>query len=285
MLLGMVRVYYTDAKLGVDQEEASSYLIPLGETGSTVNWDAAEATDLTPGDLETEPAAGASFAALPGEAAKEKSYEQWKKSLAEYVYRNARLELLRCAELKLWSKPGESERDFRVRLTQAAREHRDAATEKLRARYAPKLAALQDRIRRAEQAVAVQQEQSRSSQIGTAISFGTAILSAVFGRRRTSATSIGKAGIAVRGVGRSMKESSDVSRAQENVVALQQQLADLDGEFQQEVSATAGACDGSAFSIETVTVKPKKTNITAESLLLAWTPFMMSGASATPAWR
>jgi hypothetical protein len=40
--------------------------------------------------------------------------------------------------VKLVSRAGESERDFRLRLHQAARESRDAAVEKLRASYAPK---------------------------------------------------------------------------------------------------------------------------------------------------
>jgi hypothetical protein len=41
-----------------------------------------------------------------------------------------------------------------------AREQRDAIAEKLRVKFAPKVATLQDRIRRAEQAVEVQKSQA-----------------------------------------------------------------------------------------------------------------------------
>jgi hypothetical protein len=51
------------------------------------------------------------------------------------------------------SNADESERDFRVRLQRSAREARDDAAEKLKRKYAPKFAALEERKRRAEQAV------------------------------------------------------------------------------------------------------------------------------------
>ena len=42
------------------------------------------------------------------------------------------------------SKPNESERDFRVRLQQAAREERDQQAEQLRQKFAPKIAAVDE---------------------------------------------------------------------------------------------------------------------------------------------
>src|SRR5206468_5531417 len=105
---------------------------------------------LAEADLERDPQPGAAFAPLPGPASQAKNYEGWKKSLAEALYRTSKLSLFRSTALKTVSNPGESERDFRVRLQQIAREQRDAAKDELRARYAPKLATIQDRIRRAE---------------------------------------------------------------------------------------------------------------------------------------
>ena len=51
--------------------------------------------------------------------------------------------------MKLTSQPGESERDFRIRLQQSAHEARDAAVEKLRVRYAPKVQRLANKVRSA----------------------------------------------------------------------------------------------------------------------------------------
>ena len=84
---------------------------------------------------------GAQFVEVPGEATKVKSYASWRKDLANWIYRNQRLELLESPTLDIVSNPGESERDFRVRLQQIGREQRDDAVEKLRRKYAPKVRA------------------------------------------------------------------------------------------------------------------------------------------------
>jgi hypothetical protein len=47
-------------------------------------------------------------------------------------------------------------------------------------------------------------------------------------------STLGRATTAARGVGRSMKEGQDVERAQENVEAISQKLADLEADFQAE---------------------------------------------------
>jgi hypothetical protein len=194
--------------------------------------------------------------------------------------------LFRSAALDQASRPGESERDFRARLHHAAREARDAQVEKLRQKYAPKLATLQDRIRRAEQARQVQAEQARQSKLSTAISFGATVLGAVFGRKAASVGNVGRAGTAARGVGRSMKESQDVARAEENIRALQKQLADLDAQFQAETSAVAARIDPANEPLESVAVRAKKTDVNVNLLALAWAPYWQApGAAALPAWK
>ena len=54
--------------------------------------------------------------------------------------------LMTVPSLKLVSRPGESEGDFRARLSLALREQRDAAMKALQQRYAPKVAQLRDRL-------------------------------------------------------------------------------------------------------------------------------------------
>ena len=158
--------------------------------------------------------------------------------------------------------------------------------QKLRQKYAPKLATLQDRIRRAEQAKQVQAEQARQSKMSTAISFGATVLGAIFGRKAASAGNIGRAGTAARGVGRTMKESQDVARADENIQALQKQLTDLDGQFQSETSAVAARIDPTTEPLDTVAIRAKKTDVNVSLLALAWAPYWQTeGAAAIPAWK
>jgi hypothetical protein len=267
-LLGLATVHYSDAKTGVDYDEAACLLAEFPEGAVAVDWDAAETLDLAADELESSPAPGALFAAPPSAASKAKSYEAWKKSLVDHLYRSRRLELLCCDALGQCSRAGESERDFRVRLQQAAREERDRLAEKLRAKFGPKVAALEERIRKAQQAVEREQDQSRTSMWGTIASVGTTMAGAFLGRGRFTAT---KVGTAVRGATRIAKEESDVSRARENVEALRQQLADLEAKFQEELAAVSDKIDPLTIELTPKPIKPKKTNIAVNTIALAWT--------------
>ena len=183
------------------------------------------------------------------------------------------------------SKPGESERDFRVRLQQRAREQRDHTAESLRKKYAPKIAALQDRIRRAEQAVERESQQSRQSQLQAALAVGATLLGAFMGRKTVSATTLGRATTAIRGAGRAMKEAKDVGQAQDNVQALQQQLAELETQFKTETDRLA-AVDPLTENLETIALKPTKANIVVKLVALAWTPYWQdTQGNLTPAWK
>src|SRR6185503_12268619 len=154
------------------------------------------------------------------------------------------------------SNPGETEREFRLRLQQIAREQRDEAVEQLRRKYAPKFEQLQGRKRRAEQAVQRETEQAQGQKMQTAISFGATLLSSFLGRKRASMSTLGRATTAVRGVGRSMRESQDVERAQDDVEAISQKLADLEEDFQAETKALESSIDPQTEQLEKVSLKP-----------------------------
>jgi hypothetical protein len=284
-LLGSAKIYFRDAKLGAEQSQDVSLLLPLQDDTSPVDWEQAEPADFSEPDLDRAPAGGAAYAALPRQAAQPKSYDAWRKALADALYRTRRLDLFKSPSLGEASRPGETERDFRVRLGQAARERRDEAVDRLRQKYAPKLAALAERARRAEQAVQRKAEQARQSKVQTAISFGTTVLGSIFGRKAVSAGTIGRATTAARGVGRSYKESQDVARAQETVAAVRQQMEELDARMREEVADLEARLDPAAEELQTVSVRPKKTDIDPRPVSLVWAPYWeRAGATPEPAW-
>ena len=120
----------------------------------------------------------------------------------------------------------------------------------------------------------------------TAISFGATLLSSFMGRKRMSMSTLGRATTAVRGVGRSMKESEDVGRAEENVTALMQQLADLEAEFKAETETLERSYDPQTEQLDTVSLKPTKANINVKLLTLVWAPYWHDAqGQAKPAWE
>jgi hypothetical protein len=284
-LIACSKVYFEDAKTGVATEAPASALVDIGSGAVAVDWERAQPVDFVETDLESDPAPGARYLALAPEASRAKSYDAWRKSLVDFVYRTQKLELSRSPSTKAVSKPGETERDFRIRLQHDAREERDRMKEKLRQKYAPKHTALDARIARADQAREREAEQATQSKIQTAISFGTTLLSAFTGRKTLSAATLGKATTAARGVGRAMKDSADVARADDTVESLKKQLADLEAQFDAEVAELEARLDPLTETLETVTLKPKKSNIDVKLCALAWTPmWQASDGRLTAAW-
>jgi len=285
MLLGSSQIRFSDSKSGVDTTQDMTVLAPIADGPVTVDWDKTTVAELAVADLEQSPADGAQFLSLPGSASKAKSYGDWNKDFGGWLFRTQKVEVFKSPSTKEASKPGESERDFRVRLQQAGRECRDKGAEELRQKYASKITTLQDRIRRAELAKEKQQAESRSSQMQAAISVGASILGAFMGRKTISATNIGRATTAIRSAGRVMKESKDVGAAEENVSALQQQLADLEAQFKSECDSLAASTDPLNEKLETISIKPTKANIAVKLVALAWTPHWRDARGAlTSAW-
>ena len=286
MLLGASQVRVSDSKAGVDMTQDVTVLAPISDGAVAVDWDHAMEAGLALADLESAPSDGAQFGAVPSAASKPKSYEAWSKDFSGWLFRNQKVDLFKSPSTKEVSNPGESERDFRVRQQQSGREARDKQSDSLRQKYAPKIAALQDRIRRAGQMVERQQAESRASQMQAAISVGASILGAFLGRKTISATNIGRATTAIRGASRAIKESKDVGQVEENVSVLQQQLADLEGQFKMETDALAVATDPLNEKLETVSLKPTKSNIAVNLVALAWTPHWQDGKGVlTQSWQ
>jgi hypothetical protein len=89
----------------------------------------------------------------------------------------------------------------------------------------------------------------------------------------------------MRGVSRSAEESQDVKRAAETVEAVNAQLADLQAEFEAEMAALQAKIDPLTEPLETLSLKPKKTDIQVQLVTLAWLPFWQDEAGAlTAAW-
>lgn len=275
-LFATATVHYQDAKRGIDHAEEVAPLAPLTADGA--DWYAAEPTDLGKGDLESEPVSGARFAPLPAAAVKARSYDSWRKALEECLYRTRRCELFKSDTLGEVSKPGESERDFRIRLAEKGREKRDEQVEILRKKYGAKIAQLQERIRRAHQVREKQAAQASQQTLQTVLSAGSAVLGMFFGRRRT----LSAAGTAVRGVGRTFQERQDVSQAEETIEALEKQLADLNAELETEVDNLEERFDPEAGELEVVGLKPRKADVEVRFLTLAWAPKREGGG---PAWK
>ncbi|TXT36185.1 MAG: hypothetical protein FD138_1065 [Planctomycetota bacterium] len=275
-LLGIAKAHFVKTTADVDVWDSVSILASVTEEISLDPWDDGALSHDGPPDLERTPADGAAFAPLPADLAKPKKYATLTTALKDHLYRVHRLTIWKCKSPKDISRPGETEGDVRARLSQMLREERDLAVEKLRQKFAPKVAALQEQLRKAEQRKAKEEEQAKSQTWGTMLTVGSSLLGAFLGKKTLSATNVGKAATAARSAGKLAKERGDIAFADENVEAVQQRLAALDAEFKAEAEKLSAHVDPTAIELEEVTLQPKKADITISQVALIWTPWSVN---------
>jgi hypothetical protein len=269
VILGAARVAFSDATLGVEVSRDLVCTTPITDGAVPVDWSAAAPIDIPVASLRNSAEPDASFQALPAAAAQPKNYAAWQKAFSRWLAQEQKLELLRHRDTRLTSRPGETERDFRIRVQDAARSARDAAVEAVRQKYASRQASLVERLRRAEAAVGRESEQASQQKLQTVVSLGATLFGALLGRKMVSTGTLGRATTAARGVGRAMKESSDVQRASESAEAVRAQQQQLESQMQEETRTIAAAFERPP-DFEHVSLLPKRGQVVVQLIALAW---------------
>jgi hypothetical protein len=269
-LLGRGKLHFANATARIDHWKEVAVLAD-GDLGNTADvWANSKPLDTQVLELETSPVDGATFAELPDAMVKAKSYTLWTTALKNHLYGSQSLALFKSAALKATSQPGESERDFRIRLSQQARERRDEGVEKLRAKYESKLVTLREQLRRAEQRVEREEAQASQSTWQAAGSVISSLAGALLGRKKVSATNVGRAATAARAASRAAQQRGDVTHAAETVEAVQERIADLEGELRSEVEKLDSETAPESLPIERIELRPKKADIAVEPVALVW---------------
>lgn len=284
-LLATARIRFSQSATGIDETRDITVFLPVAEEIQVTMWDDAEVSTEPPFEQCDDAENGATFESLATELSRAKTFGELQSALKDHLYATEKLSLWKCPELKQVSKAGESEGDFRARVAHAIREARDLQIEKLRGKYAPKLATLHEQLRKALQKVEKQKAQASQQTYSVAINLGTSILGAVFGRKLASASTINKAATTMRSVGRAAGERQDVTQAEETVEAIQAKIDELNIHFESEANALLDGATPDKIPLEEISVAPKKADVTVVKLSLCWTPWTLDAkGNAEKAW-
>ncbi len=267
--LGAADITFSNSKYGVNATRRVLHRTAIGDGAIPVGWESAAELPLGPNDLEKEPLPDATFAPCPVTITAN-DVDSWRDLYESWLRAGQSVTLLRSAAFQLVSDPDETEGAFRARLQLRAREARDAAVEELRKKYAEKTARLQERRAKADQRVDREQAQAGAARMDAWVSAGTAILGMLLGRKRLSVTSASRMGTALRRAGRSREQAADVTRAQESAERIDQQMAELNAELQREVDALGDSYDAQREELESVDVRPKRSDIRIHFVAVGW---------------
>jgi len=275
-ILGASLINYFNDKLGINLNIEKIFVTEINDSPIPVNWENSIELMIDLNELQNQPYQKCEFLPLPKAALNIKNYDVWKKEFLNYIYNNQKLELFKSPSFNQYSKPGESEQDFRIRLKQFANEKRDEELDKLRKKYGPKLKSIEEKLRKAEQIVERETEQAKQQKIQTTISIGATIIGAIIGKKLGGVTNIGRATTAARGGARVLKEEQDIERAKENVEKYKKELEELEKEFQSEIEKLSQKIDPLKEEFEKIIIKPMKKDIIIKLFSFVWLPYKKS---------
>jgi hypothetical protein len=270
-------VHFSSARAGADGNRKIRTLHRFTATG--VDWENEVALPAGIDEGTTEPVAGASFGDLPGFAMNAANYKQVEKDFAEMLYRNERAEVFSCPALKVWSKLGESEGDFRARLTHEAHEARDAAIDKLRGVVSKKISTLEGRLRTAEGQLTKEKAEANSAKMQAGVSMLGGLLGGLMGRKGGLGT-LTRGTTAINKATGAYKQQQDVANATAKVAGIEAEIEAMRTEMETEVARITNSYDPAALALETESIKPRRTDVKIDAVALLWLPFDVRGDRA-----
>jgi len=254
-------VHFYNQRKNIDDSREIRLSLELEESLQKLDWSVCEEDDTLFEKYPRKAASDARFQKLPEVVVKDKGLRKSIGLLKTFLYREERLELLRCTSPKLESKVAESKGDFKVRLKDILDDKKEEQIEKLQVRYDKKEKTLLARLSRAKERVEKESADSTSSIIET----GIAVLGALFGR--STPTKIGRA---FKKGSNILKERGDVSRAEERMRSIQEEIETLEYEFEDNVDALIEKYDVENCEIETFYIKPRKSDIEISNCAVVW---------------
>ncbi len=285
-LLGTGELHFVRVMYHVDHVEPRTLVRPAQDARSGGDlsggdlsgkvWDNAKLL-ARPWPLEDAAQHDVPQALLPKELTSAKKFELWRRQLVDVLYRTQRLEVFKCAALKTYSKPGEAEDDFRIRLVHRLHEERDEQVDKMRERFAAKTRSLDQRIQRAQDRVGRAKSEYRQETVDTAISIGKSIFGALFSRKKLSRANVDRASSSARKASRVAKEKEDVRRAENELDQLLQKRVKLDDQIARDVAKIEAKYQPEGLEIETLTIRPIKKDITVDPVMVVWRPWFIDG--------
>jgi hypothetical protein len=277
-------VNFDDAKKKISGVSRVTLVNPLDPNGQRVIWDKfvdiPRDADLAKWSLSPED--DAEFAELPGAAQKSTTYTSIKKDYTDWVYANHFLEVSYSPLVEAYSNPGEKVDEFKVRITQTARELRDKAIEELREKAAKTVKALEAKATKAQLKVDTQKQQASSAKLAAAVSIGSSILGAFFGRKGGLGSIV--KGSTVTTASRVMREGQEAAAAEAELVAIHQEIEELNKTVEDEIQKLRDQYDPTTIALETFKLTPTKTRIQPDAIGILWLPHERVGGELRKAW-
>ena len=260
-----VNLLYDEAPAKIEHREVFEAILTMpGEPLTDQN---VVAVDHDPRDF-TATAPGSAQFNVPEQAMRKASF--WTKmrtDLTEYLVASRRIHIWKNPGLKLYSRVGELESDFRARSIMAANEEADRAIASLRDKYRVRIEGVRDELAVADRRVAELDADIEAQRQEEVVSGAGDLLGAILGGRRRN--TISRAASRRTQTRQTEARRDKAAGAKANKLA---DLADLEADLADEVVAITSKWDDIASLVEQVEIPLEKVDVKVAEMKLVWVP-------------
>lgn len=267
-IIGSASVIFSERKRGIS--ESRHMLLVCDPAGSgSATWEKSESLEIEEerlADKAQEP--DALFAPLPENASTAKRISSFSQPLADWLYYHARLRLSVHPDTGLFRKTGESERDFAIRLQQAAREARDREVDALEKKFEVQMERLSDKIRKEERELAKDEAEHQSRKASELAGLGETVLGFFLGRKST------------RGIGSAISRrrmtanaKADIEESREALTALEEEQEKINAEMKAIVGNITMKWEHPEAQLVSEELAPRRSDVAVHFVALGWLPF------------
>jgi len=224
-------------------------------------------SDLADRPARTDAGQGPFFTVVPEGVNGPRKLRSISKNLSDWLYYNSRLTINIHSELGLFQRPDETDRSFKVRLQQAAREKRDEEVDALEKKYDTKIERLERKLRKYQRDLTTDQEDYEARKREELIGIGESVVNFFLGRRRTRALSA-----AARKRRLTSQARQDIEETKEEVAEVEAEIAELEAELKDMAADITAKWGNSLQNLQTDEITPRRTDVQIHQVAVGWLP-------------
>ncbi len=271
-IVGAAEIRFVDRRRSINEQIEKMLVTAAPADARQIDWNDSENLPIQLNNLTDRPEAvganqGPFFAPAPEGVNSAAELKSIKKSLSDWLYYNTRLPIIVHTELKLFQQPGETMREFKIRLQQAARENRDAEVDKLEDKYDTRISRLDTKLRKEKRELIADEEEYQARKRQEMVGIGESVLGFFMGRRSSSALS--KAASKRRMTNRA---KTDIEESKEEIADLEAEITDLEAEMKEMTDEITRKWVDLLEDLTTEELSPRRTDVNVQLAALAWLP-------------
>jgi len=266
LLKGKIR-FYSESK-GIDEKEEVFLKLPIDENTTEINFEKGMPINDDVSLYDTKSPENAKFYPLPFFIEEMKDFTTIENEFKDSLSRTKKLDLYTTKEFKLLSKPGEDLSSFKGKIIELLRERKEEEVDKLRVKFKGKEESLQKKYNRLLEKLSKEETDTKTITTESVLSIGATVLGAFLGRTKVGNLSSGMTGL--RRANRIFKEKKDVSFVKNQIEELTKEIDKLEGELNEKIVEISDKFNVDNYEIETISLQPRKTDISNLSVSLLW---------------